>query len=108
MDKFIDIFGSTESVFIHDKNHQNQHERVKNWQSSLEVTTLTKILRFKLNVIFQTLLGDTLGCLIFSDFLEDEFSSENLHFLLAAYAFSKTQGQIEMRTKAELLINSYI
>ena len=39
MDKFIDIFGSTESVFIHDKNHQNQHERVKNWQSSLEVTT---------------------------------------------------------------------
>ena len=62
----------------------------------------------RLNFNFQTLLGDTLGCLIFSDFLEDEFSSENLHFLLAAYAFSKTQGQIEMRTKAELLINSYI
>ena len=60
------------------------------------------------NIICKTLLGDTLGCLIFSDFLEDEFSSENLHFLLAAYAFSKTQGQIEMRTKAELLINSYI
>ena len=43
MDKFIDIFGSTESVFIHDKNHQNQHERVKNWQSSLEVRRVGEI-----------------------------------------------------------------
>ena len=43
MDKFIDIFGSTESVFIHDKNHQNQHERVKNWQSSLEVRRVSEI-----------------------------------------------------------------
>ena len=43
MDKFIDIFGSTESVFIHDKNHQNQHERVKNWQTSLEVSLFGEI-----------------------------------------------------------------
>jgi len=33
----MDIFGSSESVFINDKRIDNQVERVKKWKNSLEV-----------------------------------------------------------------------
>ena len=33
----MEIFGSSESVFINDKRVENQQERVRKWQKSLEV-----------------------------------------------------------------------
>ena len=66
----MDIFGSTESVFINDVKNQDQHARIVGWRASLE-----------------SLLKDQIGSCLFRSFLDDEYASENLHFLLVTVFF---------------------
>ena len=66
----MDIFGSTESVFVNTVDNRKQQDRIESWKASLE-----------------SLLRDHIGSCLFQAFLDDEYSSENLHFLLDTVLF---------------------
>ena len=66
----MDIFGSTESVFVNTVENRKQQDRIESWKASLE-----------------SLLRDHIGSCLFQAFLDDEYSSENLHFLLDTVLF---------------------
>ena len=66
----MDIFGSTESVFVNTLESRTQVDRIESWKASLE-----------------SLLRDHVGSCLFQSFLDDEYSSENLHFLLDTVYF---------------------
>merc|ERR1712241_423484 len=56
----------------------------------------------------ETLLADSAGKLAFAAFLQDEYSIENLNFLMAAGRFSKLTNLTELKGCAEQLIFKFI